>query len=90
MFIDRLIEPGDPVDPTPTNVAITSIIRTSSEITLQVSGGAGVTGDVEYSSTLESGGWTVILSGVPLGEPVVDTDADRISAAQGFYRVIMP
>ena len=91
MFTDQLfIAGGGPVDPEPSAITITSITRTNEAITLQISGGADLAGDVEFSSDMASDNWAVILSDAPLGEPVVDTDAGRLGEAQGFYRVTTP
>ena len=93
MFIGKLFELGGNGNPDPTDstISIASITRTGDAVILHVAGAAAdATGDIEHSPDLATDSWTVILPGVPLNEPINDTDAARTGEPQGFYRVNTP
>jgi hypothetical protein len=77
----------DPNDPTST-FRLTDVERSEAGVSMTWSNVAGMSYEVEYSTTL--GSWTVIGS-VADGANFEDTDAARIANPNGYYRVrVMP
>ena len=76
-----------PNDPTST-FRLTDVERSEAGVSMTWSNVAGMSYEVEYSTTL--GSWTVIGS-VADGANFEDTDAARIANPNGYYRVrVMP
>ena len=93
MFIDQLSETAAPVDPTPpdTRFDTPSITLAEGQIAIGWLAAQDVGYRVEFSTDLEN--WTPIEDiafSVNVNDAILaDTNAERISLANGYYRVVL-